>query len=161
MSDGNSISVVLYDGVCGLCNRLNQFLLKRDSQNRFRFASLQSDVAAQILERHGISAIDLDTVYVVANYGTANENILARSDAVLHALRQLGGFWSLAATMGKIMPKPIRDAFYKGVAANRYRVFGKFDSCLMPEQRYRAKFLDTTVQSPRSKVQSPLLGEAD
>src|SRR4030095_13344024 len=136
MSDDNSISVVLYDGVCGLCNRLNQFLLKRDSRNRFRFASLQSDLAAQILQRHGTSAIDLDTVYVVGNYGTADEHILARSDAVLHTLRQLGGFWSIAATMGRILPKPLRDAFYKGISANRYRVFGKFDSCLMPEARY-------------------------
>ena len=151
MSDANSISVVLYDGVCGLCNRLNQFLLKRDHQNRFRFASLQSDVATQILQRHGTSAIDLDTVYVVGSYGTASENILARSNAVLHVLRQLGGFWSFAAAVGKILPTALRDALYKAVAANRYRVFGKFDSCLMPEERYRAKFLDTGQESGVSR----------
>jgi predicted DCC family thiol-disulfide oxidoreductase YuxK len=142
MSERESITVVLYDGVCGLCNRLNQFLLKRDSQDRFRFASLQSDVAAQLLQRHGTNAIDLDTVYVVADYRTANERLLARSDAVLHALKQLGGMWSFAAAAGRILPKPLRDAFYTVVAVNRYRVFGKFDVCLMPDERYRAKFLD-------------------
>ncbi|HKR60260.1 MAG TPA: DUF393 domain-containing protein, partial [Pyrinomonadaceae bacterium] len=83
MSERESITVVLYDGVCGLCNRLNQFLLRRDGQDRFRFASLQSDVAAQLLQRHGTDAIDLDTVYVVADYGMPNERLLSRSDAVL------------------------------------------------------------------------------
>ena len=141
MPKPNALTVVLYDGVCGLCNRLNQFLLKRDRHDRFRFASLQSDFAARLLQRHGAAAIDLDTVYVVVDYGEPSERLLSRSDAVLHVLQLVGGIWSLTAA-GKIVPKPLRDVFYKLVATNRYRVFGKYDVCLMPEERYRAKFLD-------------------
>ena len=140
MPKPNAPTVVLYDGVCGLCNRLNQFLLKRDRHDRFRFASLQSDFAAKLLERHGADAIDLDTVYVVVDYGEPNERSLSRSDAILNVLQRLGGVWSLSAA-GKIVPRPVRDAFYKLVATNRYRVFGKYDVCLMPEEKYRAKFL--------------------
>jgi predicted DCC family thiol-disulfide oxidoreductase YuxK len=140
MSESDAISVVLYDGVCGLCNRLNQFLLKRDRHDRFRFASLQSDVAAQLLQRHGTDAVDLDTVYVVVDYGKPEERLLSRSDAIIHVLQRLDGIWAFAAA-GKIVPKPLRDAFYKVVAANRYRVFGKYDVCLMPEERYKEKFL--------------------
>ena len=142
MSVPDSISVVLYDGVCGLCNRLNTFLLKRDRHDRFRFASLQSGFAAKLLQRHGADAIDLDTVYVVVDYSKPSERLLSRSDAILHVLQRLGGVWSLAAA-GRIFPKPLRDAFYKLVASNRYRVFGKYDVCLMPEERFKNKFLDT------------------
>ena len=140
MSEAASNSVVLYDGVCGLCNRLNQFLLKRDRADRFRFASLQSDVATKLLARHGTNAIDLDTVYVVVDYGKPTERLLSRSDAIMHVLERLGGIWSLIS-LGRILPKPIRDAFYNLVATNRYRVFGKYDVCLMPEERYKQKFL--------------------
>jgi predicted DCC family thiol-disulfide oxidoreductase YuxK len=133
--------IVLYDGVCGLCNRLNQFLLKRDARNRLRFASLQSDFAAVLLTRHGADPNDLDTVYVVKNYEAADESLLARSDAILYLLIQLGGFWSLAA-VAKVLPRVMRDAIYNLVARNRYRVFGKHDSCLLPEPKYRQKFLD-------------------
>jgi predicted DCC family thiol-disulfide oxidoreductase YuxK len=138
--------IVLYDGVCGLCNRLVQFLLKRDRRDRLRFASLQSDFAAGILTRHGANPHDLDTVYVVVNYEEAGERLLARSDAILSLGRSLGGIWSLAV-VGKVLPRFLRDWLYKLVAVNRYRVFGKFDSCMMPEGRYRRKFLDMGGQS--------------
>ena len=140
MSEPDSISVVLYDGVCGLCNRLNQFLLKRDRHDRFRFASLQSEVAGQLLQRHGATAIDLDTVYVVVDYGKPGEKLLSRSDAIIHVLQRLGGIWAFIAA-GKILPQSLRDLFYKFVATNRYRVFGKYDVCLMPEERFKHKFL--------------------
>jgi predicted DCC family thiol-disulfide oxidoreductase YuxK len=140
MSDRDSISVVLYDGVCGLCNRLNQFLLRRDREDRFRFASLQSDIATRLLQRHGADAINLDTVYVIVDYGKPSERLLSRSDAIIHVLRQLGGIWSLAAA-GQIVPTPLRNAFYNIVATNRYKVFGKYDVCLMPEERFKHKFL--------------------
>ena len=140
MSESDAIAVVLYDGVCGLCNRLNQFLLQRDRHDRFRFASLQSEVAAQLLQRHGTDAVDLDTVYVVVDYGKLEERLLSRSDAIIHVLQRLGGIWAFAAA-GKILPKPLRDVFYKVVATNRYRVFGKYEVCLMPEERYKEKFL--------------------
>jgi len=133
--------IVLYDGVCGLCNRLNQFLLKRDHQDRLLFASLQSDFSKKILERYGADPSDLDTVYVVENYERSDERLLKRSDAILRAVGTLGGVWKISA-FGKIVPRPLRDLFYRLVATNRYRVFGKYEVCMMPDPKYRKKFLD-------------------
>ena len=141
MSQADSNPIVLYDGVCGLCNRLVQFLLKRDKHDRFRFASLQSEFAGNLLRRHGANPHDLDTVYAVKDYGQPNENLLARSDAILYMLVHLGGIWKLAS-VGRVIPKLFRDGAYKVVARNRYRVFGKHESCMLPEPQHRAKFLD-------------------
>ena len=133
--------IVLYDGVCGLCNRLNQFLLKRDHHDRLLFASLQSNLARKILERHGADPNDLDTVYVVEDYDTPSERLFMRSNAILRALEALDGIWKLSS-VSKILPRPVRDLFYKVVATNRYRVFGKYEVCMMPDPKYRKKFLD-------------------
>ena len=86
--------VLLYDGVCGLCNRLVQFVLKHDRKAHFRFASLQSAYAARILQPHDLDPDDLDTVYVVEESGA---RLTARSDAVISVLRELGGFWTAVA----------------------------------------------------------------
>ncbi|MFN2516779.1 MAG: thiol-disulfide oxidoreductase DCC family protein [Pyrinomonadaceae bacterium] len=134
-------AIVLYDGVCGLCNRLNQFLLKRDTHDHFRFASLQSKFAQDLLQRHGADARDLDTVYVAIDYGLPTERLLARSDAILHLLAKLNGIWKWTQ-LGRILPKALRDEIYKLVARNRYRVFGKHESCPLPEPKHREKFLD-------------------
>jgi len=135
-----STTIVLYDGVCGLCNRLVQFLLKRDPHDRFRFASLQSDFSTELLKRRDIDALDLDTVHVVVDYGKPGEKVLSRSDAIIHALSQIGGMWEIFRA-GKVVPRPLRDSFYKLVATNRYRFFGKYDVCQMPEERFKHKFL--------------------
>ena len=134
--------IVLYDGVCGLCNRLVQFLLKRDKTDQLRYAALQSDFAVKVLNRHGLDPKDLDTVHVILNYEQTDELVLARSDAILEVVKRLGGIWKLVS-IGKIMPKAIRDLLYKFVATNRYRVFGKSETCMLPEPRHRAKFLDS------------------
>ncbi len=144
MSSPEPNPIVLYDGVCGLCNRLVQFLLKHDYHDRFRFASLQSNFAGELLTRHGMDPHDLDTVYVVKNLGLANEALLARSDAILLMLKNLGGIWSLSA-MGRLLPRALRDVIYNLVARNRYRVFGKSESCMLPEPRHRSKFLDVAA----------------
>ena len=133
--------IVLYDGVCGLCNRLNQFLLKRDHHDRLLFASLQSDLAKKILERHGADPSDLDTVYVVEDYDSPSERLFKRSNAILRALEALGGVWKLSV-ISKVLPRPIRDLFYRFVAKNRYKVFGRSEVCIMPDPKYRKKFLD-------------------
>jgi predicted DCC family thiol-disulfide oxidoreductase YuxK len=133
--------IVLYDGVCGLCNGLNQFLLKRDAQDRLRFASLQSNFSNVVLNQHGANSADLDTVYVVLNYDRPDECLLARSDAILYLVAQLGGIWRLGK-VGRFIPRFLRDAMYKLVASNRYRLFGKHESCMMPEAKHRDKFLD-------------------
>ncbi len=139
--ESTSNPIVLYDGVCGLCNRLNQFLLKRDPDDRFRFASLQSQFAADLLKRHGADSRDLDTFYVVIDHGQPNERVLDRSDGIIYMLTQLGALWSLAQAV-KVIPKGLRDGIYRIVARNRYRVFGKHESCLLPDPLHRHKFLD-------------------
>ena len=136
-----STPIVLYDGVCGLCNRLVQFLLKRDRRDRLRFAPLQSSFAGPPLQQHGFDPLDLDTVYVIVDHGQPTELVLARSDAILYALLQLGGFWKIAR-LGSLLPRIVRDGIYQVIARNRYRVFGKHDACLLPETKYRQKFLD-------------------
>jgi len=118
-----------------------QFILKRDRHDRFRFASLQSDFTREVLTRHGLDPDDLDTVYVIRRHAQPDEKLLGRSDAILYMLEQLGGVWKLM-TVGRILPRVFRDAVYKIVARNRYRVFGKHESCMLPEPKHRAKFVD-------------------
>jgi predicted DCC family thiol-disulfide oxidoreductase YuxK len=135
--------VILYDGVCGLCNRLVQFVLKHDSRDRFRFASLQSDVAARILRRHGAAPEDLDTVYVVSDHGLTGERLASRSDAAVVVLLELGGGWSALGVALRWLPRWLRNWAYDLVAQNRYRIFGTYDACPIPSEKDRRKFLDT------------------
>jgi predicted DCC family thiol-disulfide oxidoreductase YuxK len=136
------LPILLYDGVCSLCNRLVQFILKRDPQDSFRFASLQSAFAARILNRHGGNPRDLDTVYVVLNYELPDEHLLARSDAVLFALKQLGGGWRFLGLTLRIFPRIIRDRAYHLVARYRYQIFGRSETCILPNPETRSRFLD-------------------
>jgi predicted DCC family thiol-disulfide oxidoreductase YuxK len=115
--------------------------LKHDKRDYFRFAALQSNLARTTLRRHDLDAEDLDTVYVVVQYDQPTELLLARSDAILFLLKQLGGIWQVAK-LGKVLPRPVRDSIYGLVARNRYRLFGKFESCMLPAPNDRAKFLD-------------------
>jgi predicted DCC family thiol-disulfide oxidoreductase YuxK len=139
--ESTSNPIVLYDGVCGLCNRAVQFLLKRDRHDRLRFASLQSDFAAQLLQRHGLDNQDLDTVYAVLNQGEVNEALLAKSDAFLQLAKVIGGVWSITR-FGKVIPRPIRNWLYDFVARHRYQVFGKYEVCMLPDPRHKHKFIE-------------------
>ena len=134
--------IILYDGVCGLCSRFIQLVLKRDLHDRFRFASLQGDFAGNVLHRHGVEPGNLDTLYVVLEYAQPGEQLVSRSAAAEVILRKLGGVWRAPATVLRILPKWFRDWGYGLVARNRYRIFGKYDHCRLPEERYRHKFLD-------------------
>jgi predicted DCC family thiol-disulfide oxidoreductase YuxK len=140
--------IILYDGVCGLCNRLNQFVLRRDREDIFRFASLQSPLAARILARHGVNPQDLDSVYVVLNHdltkeAQADERLLPRSDAAIFVLKRLGGIWKVLGLFVQFLPRFLRDWGYRVVARNRYRVFGRFETCMLPSARDRSKFIDS------------------
>ena len=141
MREPESKAIVLYDGVCGLCNRAVQFLLKRDRLDRLQFASLQSDLAGKILSRHGMDHKYLDTVYAVLNYGEPNETLLAKGDAFLFFAGVIGGIWSVARVV-KIIPRPVRNWLYDFVARHRYQVFGKSESCMLPDPKQRHKFLE-------------------
>ena len=136
-----SKAIFLYDGVCGLCNRGVQFILRHDRKGDFRFASLQSEFAQRALARHRLNAADLDTVYVVVN-GDGDETILARSDAVLFVMREIGGIWRAGAALLGWLPRRLRDWGYAVVARNRYRAFGRYERCPVPSEDVRARFLD-------------------
>ena len=139
--------ILLYDGVCGLCNRLVQFVLRRDADAVFRFASLQSPPARRILARHGADPADLDTVYVVLSYDLPDERLLPRSDAVIFILRQLGKHKHTllrgARFLLSLIPRPLRDCGYRIVARNRYRIFGRSETCMLPAPEHRDRFIDS------------------
>ena len=134
--------ILLYDGVCGLCNRFVQFTLHRDRNATFHFAWLQGALAASILARHSANPTDLDTVYVVVNYELPDEYLLSRSQAVLFVLGQLGGFCRPVASLLQLLPKFLRDAAYNAIARNRYRIFGRSEVCVLPNDQDRSRFLD-------------------
>lgn len=134
--------ILLYDGICGLCNRIVQFTLRHDRNAEFRFASLQSVFAASILARHGADPSDLNTFYVVINHELPNEYLLPRSDAGIFVLTRLPGPWRTAAFLLQLVPRFLRDAVYNVVACHRYRIFGRFDVCQLPREQDRARFFD-------------------
>lgn len=135
------MDLILYDGVCGLCNRLNRFVLARDRADRFRFAALQGELARRALVRYGRDPSDLDTFYVLVRRGEPDERLLERGRGIVHVLGSLGGPWVLARALG-FLPRFLLDALYGFVAKRRYRWFGRFEACPLPDPRHRAKFLD-------------------
>ncbi len=139
-------TILLYDGVCALCNRFVRFLLCRDRRKVFYFAPLQGTLAQTILARHGIdlSCTDpsaLDTVVLVTAAETPEESLLFRSDAVTEVLLRLGGGWALWARLLLQLPRGLREARYRFIACWRYRIFGKYDTCPLPAPRHRERFL--------------------
>jgi predicted DCC family thiol-disulfide oxidoreductase YuxK len=133
--------LVLYDGVCGLCNLLNKFVLTRDPQGIFDFASLQSTVGRSTLQRFGRNPDDLETFYVVTNYRCQSQALLSKSGAALFVMKELGAPWSWLGVFG-IFPRALLDRIYDWIARNRYRFFGRRESCLIPNAEYRKRFID-------------------
>ena len=133
--------MIFYDGLCELCNRGVRLVLKRDREGVFRFASLQSSAGQTILARHGLKADPLDTFYVVPDYGLAGERVFSRSSAAIYVAERLGGVWK-AAILLRVLPGCVRDWVYDTIARHRYRMFGRYDTCPLPEARYRDRFID-------------------
>jgi predicted DCC family thiol-disulfide oxidoreductase YuxK len=133
--------VLLYDGVCGFCNRLVQFVLRHDHEKIFRFASLQSSFGSQVLRKHAVDASALRTAYVLAS-GEEGEVLLQRSEAILFVIGRFGGIWSGLAQMARLLPLGIRDWAYNVIARHRYRIFGRYESCPLPSAADRERFLD-------------------
>jgi predicted DCC family thiol-disulfide oxidoreductase YuxK len=142
--------IIFYDGVCGLCNRLVRFVLKHDQRDWFRFAALQSDFARNILRQHNCDRDDLDRFYLVLDYQQSSERLLSRNDAAVEVLRQLGGRWRALAALLALSPKQLRDWRYNLIARNRYRMFGKHQTCPLPNPKDRHKFLDATAPADKS-----------
>jgi predicted DCC family thiol-disulfide oxidoreductase YuxK len=136
------MTLVFYDGVCGLCDRFVRFLLARDPAGRLRFAPLQGETARRELPPLGLEPADLDSVVVIAGWRSPAPRVLTRSRAVLHTVRPLGTGWRLLAATARLVPRPIADAVYDAVARRRYRMFGRFDACPLPHPDERARFLE-------------------
>ena len=132
--------VILYDGVCGLCNALARFVLPRDRNDRFRFAPLQGDLAREALVRFGRNPDTLDTFYVIENYQGRASRILDRDRAAIFVLERLGFPWVLAWVFN-IVPGFLRRPIYNFVARRRYRWFGKLNSIPLPPENFQHKFL--------------------
>jgi predicted DCC family thiol-disulfide oxidoreductase YuxK len=127
--------IVLFDGVCNFCNASVNFVIDHDAHKRLRFAALQSDAGQALLKRFGLRRDDFDTAVVVEN-GRAYR----KSSAALRIAWNLGGWWSLAGVLFAIPPF-LRDGAYDLLARNRYRWFGKMESCRMPTPELRERFL--------------------
>ncbi len=128
--------LILYDGVCALCNGWVKFVLRFDRNEKFQFAALQSEYARGTLARRNVSIPELSSIVLVL----PNE-VYTRSDAALSILAELSFPWSIFVTL-KIIPRFLRDAVYNFVAAIRYPVFGKYDVCPIPAPEVRKRFLD-------------------
>ena len=129
--------VILFDGVCTLCSRTVDFLLRHDRRGHLRFAAQQSPAGQALLARHGLPAAALDRLVLVES-----DRVTTRSTAVLRIGRLLGGGWAVLATLGYVMPRPLRDALYDFVARRRYAWFGQRAACRAPTADERARFLD-------------------
>jgi predicted DCC family thiol-disulfide oxidoreductase YuxK len=127
--------VILYDGVCVFCSRWIRFIARRDVDKRFRFTAIQSGYGARLAQAFGIDADDPDTNAVIHG-GIA----FFKSDGALLVLSSLPG-WEWVRALRRL-PKPLRDALYNLVARNRYRIFGKYQKCFVPDESFRARVIE-------------------
>lgn len=135
MGKGNDKKIVLFDGVCNLCNGLVQFIIKRDRQDQFRFAALQSEKGRTLLAQHGLPVDQFDSIVLI----TGDEYFI-KSMAALRIFKELKvykGLWWF-----RYLPQKLRDFGYDIVARNRYKWFGKKSSCMLPTPELQAKFLE-------------------
>ncbi|MCU0335977.1 MAG: thiol-disulfide oxidoreductase DCC family protein [Chitinophagaceae bacterium] len=128
--------MVLFDGVCNLCQRSVQIILANDARGVFHFASLQSPLGLQVLQQHGLAAEHLKTFVLVEN-----GQVYTRSTAALRVAGQLRAPWRWLRVL-LLVPRPLRDGVYNLIARNRYRWFGKKEECWLPRPEWRSRFLD-------------------
>ncbi len=128
--------IILFDGVCNLCNAAIQYVIKHDKKDVFRFVSLQSDLGQTILKHIGIDTNNIDSI-VLYEPGIA---YYYKSNAALEIAKSLGGFFNLGSLF-RIIPTSIRNLIYDFIAQNRYKWYGKSDSCSIPTPELLSKFL--------------------
>lgn len=138
MQDKNSdrYSIILFDGVCNLCNNAVQFVIKKDKKNNFRFASLQSPFGQDLLKQFQLDTKEFNS-FIVVEKG----KIYNKSTAALRVAKKLAGLWPLLYFF-IVVPAFIRNYVYDFIAANRYKWFGKKDACWVPTPELKMKFLD-------------------
>ena len=127
--------VVLFDGVCNLCNRSVGFIIRRDPKARFRFAALQSDPGRRLLKARSLPLDQFDTMVLIDGSSS-----YTRSDAAIRIARRLSGPWPILAA-ARVIPRPMRNWLYDLVAGHRYRWFGRKDACMMPTEDVAHRFL--------------------
>lgn len=128
--------IILFDGVCNLCDSSVQFVIKHDKKDVFRFVQLQSDLGQKIIRHIGISTSEIDSGIL---YEPANKYYY-KSDVAFRILKDIGGIYKCLFVFS-ILPKSILDKIYEWVAKNRYKWFGKKESCMIPTPELKAKFL--------------------
>ncbi|MGV0923314.1 thiol-disulfide oxidoreductase DCC family protein [Empedobacter tilapiae] len=128
--------IILFDGICNLCNQSVQFVIEHDDKNQFQFASLQSDFGQNFLKENNLDATQFDSVVFIED-----DKFYTKSSAALKISKYLDGITSWL-TIFMIVPKPLRDVVYSFIAKNRYRWFGKQESCWLPTPELKAKFLE-------------------
>ena len=128
--------LILFDGVCNLCNGAIQFVIKRDKEDTFRYAALQSEIGKKLIAEKGIDTSKVDSIILIEP-GVA---YFTKSDAALRIAQEFGGLWKALGVFTWI-PRTIRDGVYDFVAKNRYKWFGREDACMIPTPELQAKFL--------------------
>ncbi len=129
--------IILFDGFCNLCNRSVQFIIKHDRLEAFKFASLQSESGNALLRKHDLLSNNIDSIVFIRD-----NRFYLKSTAVLYILKDLRGGWRLLFGF-IVIPRVIRDLFYDLIAKSRYKFFGKRDSCMVPDERIKDRFLGT------------------
>jgi len=127
--------LVLFDGVCNLCNGVVQFIIKRDPQKKMLFASLQSEQGQRLLKKYQLPTTNFDSFIAIHN-----NRYFDRSSAALYVCKHLNGMWPLLYVC-MLIPKRLRDVLYRFIAKRRYSWFGKSDTCFMPTPDLKARFL--------------------
>ncbi|HMQ48338.1 MAG TPA: thiol-disulfide oxidoreductase DCC family protein [Saprospiraceae bacterium] len=135
VTNTHSKAILLFDGVCNLCNGFVQFAIKHDPQGYYQFASLQSEAGRELLAAHHLPTHEISTVVLIEK-----GRVYTHSDVGLRMVRRFGGLWPLL-TAFSIIPKPFRDGIYNWVARNRYRWFGQRESCMVPTPELKSRFL--------------------
>jgi predicted DCC family thiol-disulfide oxidoreductase YuxK len=129
-------SILLFDGICNLCNGAVQFVIKHDKKENFKFTALQSESGKKLLEKFNLNRIDFDSFVLIQN-----NQYYIKSTAALRVAKKLEGMITLLYIF-IIVPTFIRDGVYSWIAKNRYRWFGKHDSCMIPTPELKSRFLD-------------------
>lgn len=127
--------IIVFDGVCVLCNGWVRFLLRHDRRGRYRFAAMQGDSGRALLLAHGLDADDPVSFLLIEDGAAWTE-----TDAIFRVLAGLGGAWRLA-TLVRVLPRGVRDRLYRALARNRYRIFGRHERCMIPAPEQAARFL--------------------
>lgn len=137
MSIQEKYDIVMFDGVCNLCNDAVDFIIVRDKKDKFKFGALQDETSKEILEEFDVKEDYLDSIILIRK-----DKIYYKSRAALEISRNLSGLWPLAYAL-IVIPSFIRDPIYDWIAKNRYKWFGKRETCRFPSEEERAKFLES------------------